>query len=365
MKFIINKDILVENLQKVLGPTTTKQNFPMLNSVLITTTRNNLKLTTTDLDISIISSQELDKIEAGEVAIPMKKFFSIIRELPPEKITIEKVKNNLLIRCEKIEFKVSILNAEEFPKIQEKGGVSLIKVDPQELEEMIKLTSFCVGHEDSNYVLGGILFEIDQSKIKLVSTDGKRLSFSQKKLPPKQPELTSKISFILPIKAVNELQKLIKEKIGEAYLSVEENRVSFDFKDTHFIARPIEGEFPDYSQYIPKEGKDKLVVNRKKLLFALKRASLLATTDHQGVKVELKKDHLNIYKNTPQLGEVRETVDACYSGAHLEIGFNPNYLIDALKNLGGEEVCIDFFGADKPAVLRKEGYIYLLLPMKA
>ena len=364
MKLIINKDILVENLQKVLGPTTTKQNFPMLGSVLLTATKNNLKLTTTDLDITIISSQGLEKIETGEVAIPMKNFFSIIRELPPGKITIEKVKNNLLIRCEKIEFKVSTLNAEEFPQIQEKGGVSLIKIDPQELEEMIKLTSFCVGHEDSNYVLGGILFEVDQSKIKLISTDGKRLSFIQKKLPPKQPELTSKISFILPVKAVNELQKLIKDRVEEAYLSVESNRVGFDFKDTHFIARPIEGEFPNYSQYIPKEGKDKLAVDRKKLLFALKRASLLSTTDYQGVKLELKKDHLNIYKNTPQLGEVRETVDARYSGAHLEIGFNPNYLIDALKNLADEEVCIDFFGADKPAVLRKEGYVYLLLPMK-
>ena len=365
MKFIINKDILVENLQKVLGPTTTKQNFPMLSSVLLTTTENNLKLTTTDLDISIISLQELEKTESGEIAIPMKKFFSIIRELPPEKITVEKIKNHLLIRCEKVEFKVSTLNPEEFPQIQEKGGVSLIKIDPQELGAMIRLTSFCVGHEDSNYVLGGILFEIEENIIKLISTDGKRLSFVQRKLPSKQPEITSKISFILPIKAVNELQKLIKDKIGEVYLSVEDNRVGFDFKDTHFIARPIEGEFPDYEQYIPKEGRDKLVVERKKMLFALKRASLLSTTDHLGVKMELKKDHLNIYKNTPQLGEVRERVDVKYSGSHLEIGFNPSYLIDVLKNLSDEEVCIDFFGSDKPAVLRKEDYIYLLLPMKS
>jgi len=364
MKFVINKDILVENLQKVLGPTTTKQNFPLLSSVLLTTSKNILKLTATDLDITVISLQGLEEIEAGEVAIPMKKFLSIIRELPPGKITIEKIKNNLLIRCEKIEFKVTTLNAEEFPQIQEKGGVSLIKIDPQELAEMIKLTSFCVGQEDSSYVLGGILFEIDQSKINLVSTDGKRLSFIQKKLPPKQPEVISKISFILPVKAVNELQKLIKDKVDEAYLSVESNRVGFDFKDTQFIARPIEGEFPNYSQYIPKESKDKLVVDRKNLLFALKRASLLSTTDYQGVKVELKKDHLNIYKNTPQLGEVRETVEARYSGAFLEIGFNPNYLADALKNLTDQEVCIDFFGTDKPAVLRKEGYIYLILPMK-
>ncbi len=364
MKFIINKDILVENLLKVLGPTTTKQNFPLLGSVLITATKNNLKFTTTDLDTSIISLQTNKVLETGQIAIPMKKFLSIVRELPPQEITIEKIKNNLLIRCENIEFKVGVLNPEEFPQIQEKGGVSLIKLDPQELGGMIKLTSFCVGHEDSNYVLGGILFEIEENKIKLISTDGKRLSFIWRKLPPKQPGLTSKISFILPAKAVAELHKLIKETGEEVYLSVEENRVGFDFKNTYFVARPIEGEFPNYSQYIPKEGKDKLKVDRKKLLFAFKRASLLSTSDYQGVKLELKKDNLTIYKSTPQLGEVKEVVAATYSGGHLEIGFNPNYLIDILKNLEDEEVCVDFFGADKPAVLRKERYVYLLLPMK-
>ncbi len=364
MKFIINKDLLVESLQKVLGPATTKQNFPMLGSVLITSTENILKFTTTDLDTTIISLQETEILESGKIAVPMKQFFSIVRELPPQKITIHKSKNNLLIKCEKIEFRITTLNPEEFPQIQEKGGVSLIKINPQELSEMIKLTSFCVGREDSSYVLGGILFEIAGDKLKLISTDGKRLSFIQKTLPAKQPELASKVSFIFPLKAVSELYKLIKERNEEVYLSVEGNRVEFDLKDTQFIARPVEGEFPEYSQYIPKEGKDKLTIDRKKLLFALKRASLLSTTDYQGVKLELKKDTVTVYKNTPQLGEVKETLEARYNGAHLEIGFNPNYLTDVLKNLEDEEVYIDFFGADKPAVLRKEGYIYLILPMK-
>lgn len=365
MKFIIKKDILVENLQKVLGPTTTKQNFPMLGSVLIVSGKNTLKFITTDLDTSIISLQDIEILEPGRLALPMKQFLSIVRELPPQEITLHKIKNNLLIRCGKIEFKITTLNPEEFPQIQEKGGVSLIKVNLQEISEMIKLTSFCVGQEDSNYVLGGVLFEIEGNKLKLIATDGKRLSFTQKKLPPTQPELTSKLSFIFPIKAVTELYKLIKERDQEGYLAVEGNRVEFDLKDTQFIARPIEGEFPEYAQYIPEEGKDKLIINRKNLLFGLKRASLLSTADYRGVKIELKKDTVNIYKNTPQLGEVKETLSASYSGAHFEIGFNPVYLIDVLKNLEDEKVCIDFFGADKPAVLRKEEYIYLLLPMKA
>jgi DNA polymerase-3 subunit beta len=336
----------------------------MLSSVLLTLEKNTLRFITTDLDITIISLQETKEAEPGKVAVPMKQLFSIVRELPPGEITIEKSKNTLLISCEKIKFKVNTLNPEEFPQTRDSKGVSLIKIIPQELEEMIRLTSFCVGREDSNYVLGGILFEIDENKIKLVSTDGKRLSFIQRRLPPKQPEVASKITFILPAKAVSEIYKLIKDKKEDLYLSVEENRVGFDLKNIRFIARPIEGEFPNYAQYIPQEGKDKLIVNRKNLLFALKRASLLSTTDYQGVKLELKKDSLNIYKSTPQLGEVREVVDARYNGAHLEIGFNPGYLVDALKNLSDKEISVDFFGADKPAVLRKEDYIYLLLPVK-
>ncbi|MCK4917034.1 MAG: DNA polymerase III subunit beta [Candidatus Omnitrophica bacterium] len=364
MKFKIEKEILIDKLTKGLGPTTTKQNFPILNSILLNLNNKKLKYVTTDLDTTIISFDEIDSTDTGQVAVPMKRFISIIRELPQQDIILEKVKNNLLIKCEKIEFKLNTLNCDEFPQIQEEKTISLVKLDPQKLEEMIRLTSFCVGYEDVNYVLNGILFEIEKDKINLVATDGKRLSFIQKNLPETQPEIETKISFILPIKAVNELYKLIKERENEIFLFVEKNKVGFDFKDTQFIARPIEGEFPNYSQYIPGKGKDRLEINRKELLFALRRANLLSTTEHQGVKIELRKDSFIVYKNTPQLGEVKESVNCKYNGGSLEIGFNPNYLIDVLKNLEDNIVFIDFFSADKPTVIRKEGYIYLLLPMK-
>ncbi|MBD3263510.1 MAG: hypothetical protein GF375_00225 [Candidatus Omnitrophica bacterium] len=140
--------------------------------------------------------------------------------------------------------------------------------------------------------------------------------------------------------------------------------MGFDFKDAQFIARPVEGEFPNYSQYIPGAGKNKLKVNRRDLLFSLRRAGILSTSDYLGVKLSLNKNSIVIYKNTPQLGEIKEELDCTYSGANMDIGFNPNYLIDALKNLEDEEVCIDFFGPEKPAVVRKENYIYLILPIK-
>lgn len=364
MKFLIQKEVLAQHLSIVSGPASTKQNFPILNSVLISCEEGKLKLTTTDLDITVISFLESTLIEPGKIAVPTKRFTAIIKELPQSEILVETNKNTLLIKCEKVEFKLPTLDPDEFPHIEEEKKATLIKIQCSVLEEIIRMTAFCAGHEDSNYILNGILFELQEDIIQLIATDGKRLSFAVGKLPANQPEIKTKISFILPIKAINELYKLIKEKDIEVFLSVEENKVTFDFKNTRFIARPIEGEFPNYSQYIPKENKEKLTVNKQQFLLALRRADLLSTQDYQGITIELKKESIVISKTTPQLGEVKEVLEAVYSGAPLSIGFNPTYLIDVLRIIPEEEVSLEFFGPDKPAVLRKPGYIYLALPLK-
>jgi len=348
----------------VVTPTTSKQNFPILNGVKIKTHPNKIELTATDLDITIVTLKEAVISSPGEFVVPMKRFFSIIKELPPQNICIELNKNNLLISCGKVDFRISTLEAEEFPQTQEPKNVPLIKIEPQVIEEVIRLTSFCVGYEDVNYVLNGILFEIEGKQMRLVATDGKRLAFVVRTLPASQADVVSKIAFILPIKTVNEVYRLVKDSDNEVYMFIEENRIGFDLKKARLIARPIEGEFPNYKQYLPNESKDRLVINRKSFLASLRRASLLSTPEFQGVKVELKKTGVSVYKNTPQLGEVREVLEADYSGATLEMGFNPLYLIDVLKSVDDEEVSFDFSGPDKPAVFRKQGYIYLLLPMK-
>ncbi len=364
MKLIISKEELSSQLQKVIGPASTKQNFPILSGVKVTCSKTTTCFTTTDLDITISTTSAIGSPDPGEFVVPMKRFFSIVKELPPGEVTVELTKNNLLITCGKVEFKINTLNADEFPQQQESKDISLIKIDSQSLEEMIRLTSFCVGYEDTNYVLNGILFEAQGREFRMVATDGKRLAFIKRGVPANQPDINSKISFILPIKAITEIQRLIKDIDGQVYLFAEDNKVGFEFKGTQVIARPIEGEFPDYRQYIPQEGKDRLSINRREFLSSLKRASILSTPEYQGVRMDLKKGVVGIQKSTPQLGEVREDVDADYNGAHLEIGVNPSYLIDVLKNVEDEKVCFDFSGADKPVVFRKKEYIYLLLPMK-
>ena len=363
MKFITSQNRLIEVLAKVSGPVSSKQNFPILNCVLIETLQDKVKLTTTDLDSSVIAYLTTPVEKEGKVAVPFKRLVSIARELPKQEVTIEKVKENLCISCEKIEFKINCMEAEDFPQIDEEVKENLITLSSSDLLEMIKMTSFCVGGEELNYVLSGILFEIVEDKINLVATDGKRLSFIQKKLPSTQAEISTKLSFILPIKAVHEIQKLIKEK-KEIFLFIKDGNVGIDCKDTLFFTKTVEGEFPNYSQYIPAPVESKLTIRRSLFLSALKRAQLLSTPDHQGVKLELQKDELILSKSTPQLGELKESLEANYTGTPLQISFNPVYLIDVLKNIDEEMITFEIYGEDKPAVLRKEDYIYLVLPIK-
>lgn len=364
MEFIIDQNILVEALQKIQGPSSFKQNFPILNAILIETNNENIKFTTTDLDITIRSSIK-GKVETqGKIAIPAKHFIPIIRELPHGDVNIAVVKNNMLIKCGKIEFKINCIDPSEFPLIEEGKKKTLIKIDPGELEKMLKLTSFCAGVEDTNYVLNGIFFQLYEDTISLTATDGKRLAHIKRNLPSSQSEIHSKIEFIFPLKSVHEFLKLIKDFNGDLFLFINKNTIGFDFKDTLFLSKPIEGEFPPYECFIPQPIENKLIINRKDFLSALKRAELLTAPDYQWVKLELKKEEINIFKSTPQLGEIKEGLDVQYTGPHITVGFNPIYLIDVLKNIEEETIAFEIYDIDKPAVLRLNTYIYLILPMK-
>ena len=373
MKISINQNQLVNVLQKVIGPTTTKINFPILNNVLIETCVNDksvsekenaVKFTSTDLEITIISFVNAQIFEEGKVTVPTKRIFSIARELPLKEVILESIDNNLLIKCEKIEFRINGLNPEEFPEIPKEENIPLIKINPQKLSEMIRRTSFSVDYENIGSILNGIFFEIFNNEITMVSTDGRRLSLIKKELPPAQPEVKNKISFILPIKAIQEIQKLIKDREEDVLLSVEKNRVNFDCKGTQLIVQCIEGDFPDYSHYLSKISENKLVVNRRDFLFALRRADLLSTPEHQEIKIILEKNEMTITQFTPQIGEVKENLEVEYAGDDFKIGFNPKYLIDVLKNIETDNVCFELFTSEEPIILKENGYIHLISPMR-
>jgi DNA polymerase-3 subunit beta len=196
----------------------------------------------------------------------------------------------------------------------------------------------------------------------VVATDGRRLAIKEEKLPY---SLNKEIKMIIPIKTIHELERNLNEtEESEVEVIFGKNQVGFGWEDLIIISRLIEGDFPDYKQVIPQEVHPKIKIERQFFLGAIRRASLLSTPDYQAVKLEVFKDKLVVSKSTPDMGESYEEIPIEYGGKELFIGFNPDYLIDVLKNLKEDTVEFELTESEKPGVIRRPGYIYIVLPMR-
>lgn len=357
----MEKATLVEGIQVVQNIITTKGSLPILSNILLEAQQDKLKLTATDLDVGISCVVPVDTQEAGAITIPAKRFSEIIREFPSEKVNIVAKKNNLVsIDAGACQFKIMGLARDEFPKLPEFKDKEVVKLEQSVLGDMLRLTSFAVSLDETRYVLNGILFNIEKNNLTLVATDGKRLAILNKKI---KQDVDKNIRMIVPIKTIHELSRNLNQE-GELSLLVGDNQALFDLGNVNIISRLIEGEFPDYRQVIPPLSENKMKADRTQFLLAIKRASLLSTPDYQAVKLEVFKNKLVISKSTPDVGESREEVDVDYNGKEMVIGFNPNYLTDVLKHLSDDYVELELTDSEKPGVVRTNGYVYIVLPMR-
>lgn len=361
MIFQTTKENLFTHIQITQNVVSPRVSLPILSNILLAAADAKLKLTATDLDIGIFCEYPVEVVENGAITVPSKRFAEIIHELPSGQVVVSAKKNNMVtIQTEACEFKIMGLPKEEFPKLPEFKDKEAIKIEQALLREMLLKTSFSVSHDETKYVLNGILFKIENDTITLVATDGRRLALIEKKL---RQGINKKINLIIPVKTIHELNRNLKSE-GEVLLVLGENQALFDLGTIHIISRLIEGEFPDYHQVIPPEQEDKIKLNREKFLLALRRAAVLSTLDYQAVKFEIFKNKLVISRSTPDIGESREELVSEYSGKELLIGFNPAYLIDVLKNLQEEEIYFEVSDLEKPGVIRNNGYVSLVLPMR-
>ncbi|MDP8259809.1 MAG: DNA polymerase III subunit beta [Candidatus Gygaella obscura] len=361
MKIKTNKKELLNQLQVVQNIISPKATLPILSNILIETKNNDLRFTSTDLDIGITCLLPVDINEQGAITLPARRFIEIIRELPDNEIRITTRKNNTtLIETDNCQFKLSGLPKEEFPKLPELKDKQVFKIEQAELKQMINLTSFAVSHDESRFVLSGILFNIKNNKITTVATDGRRLAVYTKST---ETNIAKEINSVVPLKAIMEINKNLTDE-GDVSIVFGSNQALFEFKNKTIVTRLIEGEFPDYNQVIPRENDGKIKIDREEFLSALKRAALLNTPDFQAVKLTLSKNKLVVSKTTPDVGESWEELKTITASKDLIIGFNPVYLVDVLKNLTDVEVEIELTEPEKPAVIRSNGYVYVVLPMR-
>ncbi len=361
MKIKLSKENLLEGIQTVQNIVSSKATLPILSNMLLETKTNVVKLNTTDLDIGISCEIPGDTLEDGAITIPAKKFGDIIRELPLGDIIISTKKNNQIdIEGNKCRFKLIGLPKEEFPKFPEFKDKEVVKIGQKDFKEMIRMTSFAVSHEESRHVLNGLLLEISDDNIRVVATDGRRLAKIERKLGASSKK---EFSVIIPIKAIQEIFRNLNEE-GQLSFITGTNQVLFDINGVLIASRIIEGEFPNYNQVIPKPLPNKIKVNTQDFLSAIRRANLLSTPDFQAIKFEVFNDKIVVSKSTPDVGESREEVPIQYDGKELIVGFNPQYLMDALKNIEAESIDLELLGPDKAGIIRIGDYLYLVLPMR-
>ncbi|MFH0762974.1 MAG: DNA polymerase III subunit beta [Candidatus Omnitrophota bacterium] len=361
MKVSIKRNILLNGIQTVQNIITAKSALPILLNILIETQQDKMRLTATDLDIGINCVIPVDVQEPGAITVPAKRFSDIIKELSSDNINLTTKKNNsVIIEAESCQFKIMGLAKDEFPKLPEFKDKEVVQLEQAALKQILGLVSFAASMDETRYILNGILFKVVKNTLTLVATDGKRLAIVEKKI---NQEATKEISIIVPIKTIHELNRNLQEE-GELSLVLGNNQVLFDMGDKIIISRLIEGEFPDYQQVVPAVSGNKIVINRDQFMFAVKRAALLSTPDYQAVKLEVFKNKLVISKSTPDVGESREEVPIDYQGKEMVVGFNPHYLMDVLKNINEQNVGFELVDSEKPGVIRIDGYVYVVLPMR-
>jgi len=367
MNLIIKKEQILNGLQAVQNIVSTRTTLPILSNVLLRAEGNLLELTATDLDVTITSTVEATVQKPGATTMPVKKLFGIVRELSNPEIELEvDDKNVTSLRSGSSFFKIRGLGADEFPPLPQFKEDKKVILQQDKVKGMLKKTSFAISSDESRYVLNGIFFSLKDHKLTLVATDGRRLSLVDQEVDISEK---SQGEFIVPGKAVNELNRLLSDK-GEIEIKYSDNQASFTLRDdkpasTHIITKLIEGNYPNYRQVIPAETKERVALGREEFLHALRRAEIMTSEKQNSVKLNFSKNTLSITANSPDVGEACENIAINYKGKDVAIAFNPGYLIEPLNALPQDEVYFELIDELSPGVLKiNEPFLYVVMPMR-
>jgi DNA polymerase III subunit beta len=367
MNLTITKEQLLNGLQAVQNVVSTRTTLPILSNVLMRAEGNRLEFTATDLDVTVSCAVEASVKKGGSVTLPVKKLFGIARELAGGEIEMEVDEKNVCsVRSGPSFYKIHGLSADEFPPMTKFKEDKKVTVTQDKLKGMMKKTSFAISTDEARYVLNGIFISLKDHKMTIVATDGRRLALVDEEVDVSDK---SQGEFIIPSKAVNELNRLLQDK-GEVTIKYAENQAEFTLQDEKgftvvIVTKLIEGNYPNYRQVIPAETKERITLPREEFLHALKRAEIMTSEKANSVKLTFGKHNLAITANSPEVGEARESIAVNYQGKEIAIAFNPKYMIDPLNALTDDEVFIELIDELSPGVLKINGpFLYVVMPMR-
>jgi DNA polymerase III subunit beta len=376
MKFIIQRDRLVQSVQDVMKAVTSRTTIPILTGIKITAGSEGVTLTGSDSDISIESfipkedaGDEIVEIkQSGSIVLQAKFFSEIVKKLPTDSVEIEVLGSlQTVIRSGKSEFNLNGLDAEEYPHLPQIEENNKFHIATDLLKTMIRQTFFAVSASETRPILTGVNWKIENGELNCIATDSHRLALRKAKI---ETENNESYNVVIPGKSLNELSKIIDDSNELIDIVITENQILFKAKHLLFFSRLLEGNYPDTSRLIPNESKTDIVVNTKEFLHAIDRASLLAREGRNNVVKLSTIDGgvIEISSNTPEIGKVVEEIQGqSIDGEELKISFSAKYMMDALKALEGTDVRVSFTGAMRPFVIKPlhdETTLQLILPVR-
>lgn len=364
MKLTAPREDLLIPLQSVIGVVERRQTMPVLANVLLSARDNRLSITGTDLEVELVATCGVSVEQQGEITVPGRKLLDIIKALPEKAtVTIGTDGEKVSLRAGRSRFSLSSLPAAEFPVVEEINAQQTLSVSQAEFRRLIEKTHFSMAQQDVRYYLNGMLLETEGKTLRAVATDGHRLALCETEL---QEPTKSGQQVIIPRKGVLELQRILGTE-GSLELAIGSNHIRAQIGDIRFTSKLIDGRFPEYGRVIPTNPPKVVEGDRSALRQALQRTAILSNEKYRGIRLTLRPDLLVLQAHNPEQEEAEDQVEVRYGGEEMEIGFNVNYLLDALDAIDGDKVELGLTDPNSSCLIRAPGAMrarYVVMPMR-
>ncbi len=364
MNFSAARDVLLKPLQAVIGVVERRQTMPILSNVLLVARDGELSVTATDLEVELVATANVDATSGGEITVSGRKLLDICRALPDDAIVdVQLSGEKLNVRSGRSKFQLATLPAAEFPTIEDIKSSQTISVDQATVMQLIEKTHFSMAQQDVRYYLNGMLLETGKGHLRAVATDGHRLALCEATVDGMSGD---EQQVIVPRKGVLELQRLMSGE-GNIDLELGANHIRIQLDGIRFTSKLIDGRFPEYERVIPKESPNELTAEKGSLKGALQRAAILSNEKYRGIRLIIRDSGVVIQAHNPEQEEAEEELEVNYSGEDIEIGFNVNYLLDAIGAVDGDDIRLSVLDSNSSCLIREPGNEankFVVMPMR-
>ncbi len=370
MEFKIKRSIFLDGMQKTLGIVEKKTTMPILNNVLIRTDQGKIKIVATDREIGLVADYEAQILQDGDITLSARKIYEMIREIQGETIHVQKNDQFVVtLKSQKSVYKIPGIPADDFPNVAVDQDVKFYRMKGEILKNLILKTSFSMSTDEIRKNLNGIFLDMEPDKpgvIKAVATDGHRLAMVSVYLGDKETLKLEK-GIIIPRKGVSEIRKLVESEHGDIWIGVHQGMCVLKTDHTMLKVSLIDADYPDYRRVIPAEKGTSIQFDRDAALHALRRMSVISSERYSGVIIKLMEGKIILNSTNPDVGEANDEIEVTGRGGELEVGYNVNYLIDALEAIDDKNVVFEIGAGMKPGVVHpaeNDQFFCIIMPLR-